>query len=269
MLLVVGAMNRGGIETWLMDIARGLDPAEVELTFLEHVEEECHFDAEIRDLGHRVLVCRSPRSPLLYSVRLRRLLRDEGPFDAIHSFVSTFSALPLSIAALAGVPVRVAHSQTDRRTVLARSGWVRRGYARAATAVLRRVMTVGIACTEEAALFLFRRGSTSDRRVRILPNGIDIARFEDAAPTLRAEIGLSHGTLLVGHVGRFDPVKNHPLLVEVARVWGSGRFRRPPRSRRGRPRAGSDGRGSVARRGRRYGHAHRCPRRHPADHGQP
>ena len=37
-----------------MDVARGLDPADVELTFLEHVEEECDFDAEIRRLGHRV-----------------------------------------------------------------------------------------------------------------------------------------------------------------------------------------------------------------------
>jgi len=224
-LLVVGAMNRGGIETWLMDIARALDPAEVELTFLEHVEEECHFDAEIRALGHRVVVCRSPRSPLLYSVRLRHLLQDEGPFDAVHSFVSTFSALPLSIAALAGVPVRVAHSQTDRRAVLARSGWLRRAYSRGATAVLRRAMTVGIACTEEAALFLFRRVSSSDGRVCILPNGIDITRFENAEPILRAEIGLPDETLLVGHVGRFDPVKNHRLLVEVAKVWaadGSG-----------------------------------------------
>ena len=75
-----------------MDVARALDPADVELTFLEHTPEECHFDAEIRRLGHRVVVCPSPHSPVGYAVRLRRILRHEGPFDAIHSFVSTFSA---------------------------------------------------------------------------------------------------------------------------------------------------------------------------------
>ena len=218
-LLVVGAMNRGGIETWLMDVARGLDPADVELTFLEHVEEECDFDAEIRRLGHRVAVCRSPRSPVGYARRLRGILRREGPFDAVHSFVSTFSALPLAVAAASGVTVRVAHSQTDRRAVLAESGVARRAYSRLASAVLLRVMTVGVACSEEASLFLFRRSPGPESRVRVVPNGIDITRFRDAAAALRAELGVHGDVLLVGHVGRFVPVKNQRVLVDVARVW--------------------------------------------------
>ena len=218
-LLVVGAMNRGGIETWLMDVARALDPADVELTFLEHVEEECDFDAEIRRLGHRVVVCRSPRSPVTYARRLRGILRREGPFDAVHSFVSTFSALPLAVAAASRVPVRVAHSQTDRRAVLAESGAARRAYSWLASAVLLRVMTVGVACSDEASLFLFRRAPGPESRVRLVPNGIDITRFRDAPGGLRAELGLPEDILLVGHVGRFVPVKNQHLLVEVARVW--------------------------------------------------
>lgn len=218
-LLVVGAMNRGGIESWLMDVARALDPADVELTFLEHTPEESHFDAEIRRLGHRVVVCPSPHSPVGYSLRLRRILRRSGPFDAVHSFVSTFSAVPLSVARTAGVPVRVAHSQTDRRSVLAVAGPARRAYARAASAVLVRVMTAGVACSEEASLFLFRRPPAGDPRIRIVPNGIDITRFREATGVLRAELGVPEGTLLVGHVGRFVPVKNQSLLVDVARVW--------------------------------------------------
>ena len=217
-LLVVGAMNRGGIETWLMDVARALDPTDIELTFLEHVAEECHFDEEIRRLGHRVVVCPSPRSPG-YALRLWGILRREGPFDAVHSFVSTFSALPLSVARAAGVPVRVAHSQTDRRSVLAASGRGRRVYARTASAVLVRAMTAGVACSEEASVFLFRRSPSDDPRIRVVPNGIDISRFRDASGVLRAELGIPDDTLLVGHVGRFVPVKNHPHLVEVARVW--------------------------------------------------
>ena len=218
-LLVVGGMNRGGIETWLMDVARALDPADVELTFLEHVEEECDFDAEVRRLGHRVVVCRSPRSPVAYARRLRGILRREGPFDAVHSFVSTFSALPLAVAAASRVPVRAAHSQTDRRAVLAQSGAARRAYSRLASAVLPRVMTVGVACSDEASLFLFRRAPGPESRVRLVPNGIDITRFRDAPGGLRAELGLPDDILLVGHVGRFVPVKNQHLLVEVAREW--------------------------------------------------
>ena len=60
---------------------------------------------------------------------------------------------------------------------------------------------------------------TVAERIRVVPNGIDITRFRGATGVLRTELGVPEGTLLVGHVGRFVPVKNHPLLVDVARVW--------------------------------------------------
>ncbi len=218
-LLVVGAMNRGGIETWLMNVARAVPPGEVRLSFLVHSDRTSDYDGEIRGLGHRVVVCPLGRNPAGYVRRLSRVLRDEGPFDAVHSFTSTFSAVPLAVARAHRVPVRIAHSQTDRRAVVAASGAARRAYSRGATAAILRTMTAGMACTPEAALFLFGRTPAQDDRVRIVPNGIDLAPFAHASPSLRAGLGIGPDRLVVGHVGRFVAVKNQRFLVEVARSW--------------------------------------------------
>jgi glycosyltransferase involved in cell wall biosynthesis len=218
-LLVVGAMNRGGIETWLMNIARTIPPTRARLSFLVHSDRPSDFDEEIRTLGHRILVCRLGRNPVGYAVRLARLLRTEGPFDAVHSFVSTFSALPLTVAATVGVPVRIAHSQTDRRAALASAGPVRRLYSSSASWLLRRTMTSGVACTPGAASFLFRRDIGEDPRLLIVPNAIDPLPFGQAVGTLRTALGVPGDTLLVGHVARFVPVKNQAFLLEVARRW--------------------------------------------------
>jgi glycosyltransferase involved in cell wall biosynthesis len=220
-VLVVGAMDRGGIENWLMGVARALDPRDVELVFVAHHDEGSHHDPEIRRLGHRVVVCRDPHDPVGYARRFARVLEDLGPVDAVHSFVATYSAVPLGVARWRRVRVRVAHSQTDRRRVVADAGPARRAYTRGMSLAVRRAMTHGLACTDGAARFLFGRGPGEDARIEVLPNGIDLEPFatSDGDAGLRRELGLEPQTVLVGHVGRFVPVKNQAFLLDVAAVW--------------------------------------------------
>ena len=218
-LEVVGAMNRGGIETWLMNVARQLDPAEVEVTFVKHTHERSDYDAEIAALGHRVVVCPGVRNPLSYLRNFRRIVRDEGPFDAVHSQVSNFSGVPLLAARWSGIPTRIAHSQTDRRSIDAASGPARRAYLGLSRALILRSMTRGLGCSTEACLSLFGREPTDDPRIAWLPNGIDPEPFALEGGSLRAELGLAETTKLVGHLGRFVPVKNHDLLIDIAAAW--------------------------------------------------
>lgn len=59
---------------------------------------------------------------------------------------------------------------------------------------------------------------------RVILNGIDTVRFAPAPHTghLRRLIGVDNEARVIGHVGRFAPVKNHRLLIEAfARVASS------------------------------------------------
>lgn len=214
---VVGAMNRAGVETWLMNVARRTKPEDVELTFVVHSSTPSDYDEEIRALGHRIAVLPNPHRPLRYVSGLYRLLRHTGTqFDAVHSHVGHFSAVPLVVAWGARVPVRVAHSHSDSRSAQRAAGAVRRAYFAIAAATIRAVSTVGLASSEEACRSLYRRDASPGGPFQVLPTGIDLDPFAVARGDLRAELGVDESTLILGHVARFTPVKNHGLLVAMA-----------------------------------------------------
>lgn len=217
---IVGAMNRAGVETWLMNVARNVSPATVELTFVKHSSAASDYDDEILALGHRIAVNPHPRSPLFYASRLRRLLRGgDGKFDALHSHVGHFSALPLVVAWSAGVSIRIAHSHSDNRPAQRTASFARRAYFTVSSATIRRFSTIGLASNEGACESLFRRKPRTNGAFQVLPTGIDLSKFPHASTDIRAELGLRPRTLLVGHIGRFVEVKNHRMLIAIARHW--------------------------------------------------
>jgi glycosyltransferase involved in cell wall biosynthesis len=54
-------------------------------------------------------------------------------------------------------------------------------------------------------------------RVEVIPNGIDLQRYEDrpTSGTLRTDLGLAQGVTLLGFLGRFMPQKGFLHLVEA------------------------------------------------------
>jgi glycosyltransferase involved in cell wall biosynthesis len=66
--------------------------------------------------------------------------------------------------------------------------------------------------------FHLSQGFAADHAV-VIYNGIDTERFKPEAQTrrhLRAELGIAPDTILIGHVGRFDPMKDHPTFLRAA-----------------------------------------------------
>ena len=53
-LHVIGAMDRGGAETMVMNLYRAVDKSRMQFDFLVHEERECDYDQEILDLGGRI-----------------------------------------------------------------------------------------------------------------------------------------------------------------------------------------------------------------------
>jgi glycosyltransferase involved in cell wall biosynthesis len=228
-LHVVARMNRGGVETWLMQVLRNLDPLRVRMDFLVTQAEPGHYDAEIAALGSAVLPCESPSNPPRFARRLLALLRERGPYDVLHSHVHHFSGFVLGVARRAGVPVRVAHSHLDTRRLDGEAGIARRLYLAGMRAALRRYATHGLAVSDAAAAALFGERWRDDRRWEVARCGLDFGAFRGAAEAaaVRAELGVPRDAFVLGHVGRFDEQKNHPLLIRIAAAV----IRREPRAR--------------------------------------
>ena len=228
-LHVVGSMDRGGIETWLVHVLRHTDRDRFPMDFLVHTTRPGAYDAEVRALGGRILPCLLPSRPWAYGRSFRRVLRECGPYEVVHSHVHHYSGQVLRLARAEGVPVRIAHSHLDSGGLRGRTGWFRRFYVKLMERWIARDSTVGVAASRLAAAALFGDAWQADVRRRLLYCGIDLAPFRtplDPAAK-RAELGIAADAFVMGHVGRFMEQKNHDFLIAIAAEVA----RREPRAR--------------------------------------
>jgi hypothetical protein len=62
-LHVVGGMNRGGVETWLMHILRKIDQQQFQMDFLVHDDQHYAYTDEIKSLGSKIIICTGQSQP--------------------------------------------------------------------------------------------------------------------------------------------------------------------------------------------------------------
>src|SRR5262249_26087828 len=65
--------------------------------------------------------------------------------------------------------------------------------------------------------YLVKQVEIDPRRVHVVPNGVDTDSFAPGrrSGSVRNAYGLGPKVVVIGHVGRFSPVKNHVLLVDA------------------------------------------------------
>jgi starch synthase (maltosyl-transferring) len=63
---------------------------------------------------------------------------------------------------------------------------------------------------------MIERGRIDPRRLAVIPNGVDMSRFENAIPVSRESIGVADAALMILYVGRLDPQKNVDALIDLA-----------------------------------------------------
>ncbi len=216
-LHVVGSLDRGGVETWLMHVLRSVDRSRAAMDFLVHSPRPGAYDAEARRLGAGIFACETPRRPGLYGRNFRRIVAGRGPYDVVHSHVHYYSGYVLAMAARAGVAARVAHSHNDTRCLDRTLNPLRRAYLAAMRRLIDRHATAGLAASRRAAASLFGERWASDPRWRVLLYGIDLGPFGEAVDrgAVRDSLGIPRDAFVVGHVGRFVMQKNHEFLVDV------------------------------------------------------
>lgn len=216
-LLVVGETNRGGTETWLLNIARELQD-QCQFHFLVHTSDEGAYDRELLKYGARILPCANPQNPFLYARNFLRILARSGPYDVVHSHVQSYSGWVLFLAWLAGVPTRIAHSHSNLRQSYENGGFLRKCYMRAMRASIRMFANQGLATSASAAESMFGHGSDASRRWRIHKSCVDLDRFAQVhrREEIRNSLAIPESAIVVGHVGSFRPEKNHAFALQVA-----------------------------------------------------
>src|ERR1700732_4935953 len=214
-LHTLGSFDPGGVETWLLNVLKYIDREQFQLDFCTFGSSAGVNAEEVERLGGKILRCPKGGNLWVFRNRFRQILR-EGNYDVVHSHVHLFSGALLRWAKAEGVPVRIAHSHNthDGRPNTS----ARRLYRKVMRSWINRYATHGLAASKPAARELFGADWQLDSRFRVLHCGIDLKPFWEpmSLEKIRAELGIPPDAPVVGHVGRFDPQKNHRFLLEIA-----------------------------------------------------
>ena len=207
-LHIVSYMQRGGLETLIMNCYRYIDREKMQFDFIVHRDFRSDYDDEIEALGGKIyrLPRLNPFSPG-YKKALLDFFNSHPEYKIVHCHLDCMSALPLDAAKKCGVPVRIAHGHNSNQD----KDWkypLKRLYMRK----IPDVATHFFACSREAGEWMF-----PGQPVTVINNGIETEKFafcREIRDKVRKELCLKD-ELVLGHIGRMMPQKNHDFLIDI------------------------------------------------------
>ena len=213
-LQAIGAMDLAGAETMIMNIYRNIDRDKVQFDFLVNADRKCAYDDEIEDMGGHIY--RIPYYRIINFHSYRKACANvlgelSGTHPIIHGHIGAPAAIYLSEAKRKGY-YTIAHSHAKHHPINPTEIAFR-----LSTYPTRFVADYFFACSHQAGIDRYGKRIVNSERFSIIPNGIDAASFSfdnKKRETVRTELGIGN-EIVVGHVGRFEEVKNHAFLLET------------------------------------------------------
>jgi glycosyltransferase involved in cell wall biosynthesis len=217
LVFVITATGIGGAEMMLHKLLTGLsaefEPHVVSMRPVGKIGER------IRALGIPVesLEMRRGIPDPLALVRLIQYLRRRKP-DVVHTWMYHADLMGGLAARCAGISavawaIRQSNLAPGNNNKMQTLAVVRLG------ALLSRRVPARIVCCSEAARTVHAAYGYAPEQMVVIPNGFDLSHFKpdpEARCSVRAELGLSLETPLVGLVGRWHRQKNHAGFLDAA-----------------------------------------------------
>lgn len=220
-LRIVAVMNRGGIETQIMNMYRKIDRSKFQFDFLVTRDEVGIFDEEIEAMGGRIYRVPSIRAVGLISFarNIDKFFTDHKEYNIVHSHMNTWSGLFLGIAKKHGVKVRIAQSHS------AQQGHKQNSFKKKLENAFKKTMRFFIkynathfwAVGQAAGEWLYGEKIASTK-MKIVPNAKDLGAYKfnlKRREDYRKKLGIPKEALVIGHIGSFLPVKNHKFVIEL------------------------------------------------------
>ncbi len=213
-MVLINTLNVGGAETFIMKVFRAIDREKIVFDFLINSKEEGAYEKEVEALGGRVyhgyfMV----EHPIKNLAKVYQTVK-HGGYKKVFVFTQhPITFLNLLMSTLAGAKTRVVRSTNS-----ACGGRMSNFLARVFRPLMNTLVTVAIAPSKEAGVWLFGRRMVRCGKVSILNNGVDLAEYnysEGKRRKAREDLGYSSDEFVVGHVGRFSRQKNHLFLLDV------------------------------------------------------
>lgn len=207
-LQIIGSLNMGGAESFIVNLYRNIDRNEVQFDFLLYDKPQGkNFYDEVEKMGACIYYVPPKKKGLVRNYKsVKEIVRQHGYKVVWKHMDNCFSGIDIIAAKQGGARRCILHSHCT---------WCLR-FERMLHYLVRPWVNLFAderwACGNEAAKFMF-----GNRKYMVVNNGIELDRFcyrEEIRNEYRTAYDLQN-RVVIGNIGRFDPAKNHGFMIDV------------------------------------------------------
>ncbi len=210
----VSYMNRGGIETMLMNYYRHMDRNKVQFDFLCNSYNEGAYDEEIQDLGGRIFRTPgfNPAKFFEYRHFMENLFAEHPEYKIVEAHNGALGVYALNAAKRANIPFRIYHAHGCGMIMD-----LKFPIKYLCKHLLKYNMNEHFVCSLKAGEYYMGKRIMDSHNYYFIPNAIDVNKFTYNAVVrdrIRNMFSIQD-KIVIGHVGRFSPPKNHKFLLQI------------------------------------------------------
>lgn len=212
-LHILNKLDMGGTENFIMNVYRNVDRTKIQFDFLVHGVGT--FDEEVKSLGGKIFCL----SGYVNSIGIRKYKKELTEFikshdyKIIHSHVDQTSGLILEVVKENSNAICLAHSHSISNY----NNFVIKIYKKILQKKLNKYADIRFACSKEAGKWLYGKNPFI-----VINNAIDTKKYiynDNIRNKIRKELEIKNDEFVIGHIGRFESVKNHKFLIDLFKEY--------------------------------------------------
>jgi len=210
-LHIIDSLDQGGAEALVKDTVPRMRARRVDVCVAVLKELDGPFERELREKGIPFLP--TAAGGVYSPTHVFSLMHHIREFDLVqsHLFPAQLFTPLAAMLVESRVPLvlteHTTHHRRKKKWLYPLETWMYRRYT-------------AIACVSEAIAVTLRAWIPGlEQKITVIPNGIDLQKFQQATPMSRASIGIRDNNFILLYVANFVPPKDHgTLLRAVARI---------------------------------------------------
>lgn len=216
-LYLCGIAVHGGVGSYLKTVAQNFPQGNYVLHISYYAPQQfVEFENQILAINPSVVFHHLPAFSIKNLItgklwKATKQLYQQYHFDLVHAHNPYLSFMHFYCAKQKHIG-RILHSHSSQPSGSKIKALINRLFY----SLTKPLVTDRIACSRVAGEFLFK-----NQPYRIIYNAIDCNKFifkADIRALLRHQFNLSDDTIVLGHVGNFEPVKNHQFLLNLISI---------------------------------------------------
>jgi glycosyltransferase involved in cell wall biosynthesis len=213
-LFILPSLHAGGTENYALRFIRFCRSQDIDWlvwsVLAERGDLQGDFEAEGCRIEYRSIGYLNPFKVLQLALWLKK-----NKVHVLVNFNGNFAGLSMWLAKSMGIPKRVVWYHRSSNAFA--PGLFKNSYNQWVNTLVRRHASYILSNSQNALDYFFGEYAKDDGRFQVIPNGVNAAEYRTSKTKeeARAMLGLPKDGCVVGHVGRYDPAKNHETIFNV------------------------------------------------------